>query len=111
VCGDPEDDIEDIGCPDWLDPRENYAALKEIESYREHFVEVPNPDHGDRHVFFKRYLKRIGRKEEYSGSIGRWLKESGEDEDKHAWAEHLREELTNYVKTVVEAAGLKVVVR
>ena len=60
------------------DDDEDSAKEREaVESSPDSWLEIPIPDHGQHHKWLRAFLRSIDREQEYSGSIGGWLKEYG----------------------------------
>lgn len=77
-----------------------------IESSPDAWLEIPIPDHGQHHEWFRAFLRSIDREQEYSGSIGGWLKEYGSDNEV-AWYNFRSERVVDYVIAMCCGAGIK----
>ena len=77
-----------------------------IESSPVSWLEIPIPDHGQRHRWFRAFLGSIGCEDEYYGSIGRWLKEYGSDVRVELWSKYRSERVVDYVIARCRAAGI-----
>lgn len=95
VLRDPDDDDD--------------ASAKEREAIGSSpvsWLEIPIPDHGQHHKWFRAFLGSIGCEDEYFGSIGRWLKEYGSDVRVELWSNFRSERVVDYVIARCRAAGI-----
>ena len=76
-----------------------------IESSPVSWLEIPIPDHGQHHKWFRAFLRSINREQEYAGSIGDWLREYGSD-DEVAWYVFRSERVVDYVIATCRGAGI-----
>lgn len=70
------------------------------------WLEIPIPDHGQRHKWFRAFLSSIGCEDEYDGSIGRWLNEYGSDVRFRMWSKFRSERVVDYVIATCRRAGI-----
>lgn len=71
------------------------------------FLEIPVPDHGQRHEWFRAWLTQEGRGSEYFGSIGGWLKEYATEEDRYAWQDYEWEAIKQHAIQVAASVGIE----
>ena len=82
------------------------AAYEAGEPSAETWLAIPIPDHGLRHKWFRSFLASIGREDEYSGSIGRWLKETGSEVRAQLWSNFRSDRVAAYVIAACRRAGI-----
>lgn len=70
------------------------------------WLAMPIPDHGLRHKWFRAFLESVGREDEYTGSIGRWLKEHGSDVRAQLWSNFRSDRLVAYIIATCRRAGI-----
>jgi hypothetical protein len=81
-------------------------AQEPIESSPVSWLEIPIPDHGQHHRWFRAFLGSIGCEDEYFGSIGRWLNEYGSDVRFELWSNFRSERVIDHVIATCRAAGI-----
>ncbi len=72
----------------------------------ESWLEIPIPEHGQRHRWFRAFLSSVGREDEYDGSIGRWLKAYGSDVRCRMWSTFRAERVVNHTIATCRRAGI-----
>jgi len=88
------------------DDNDSATMRQTIESSPVSWLEIPFPDHGQYHKWFRAFLGSIGCEDEYFGSIGRWLKEYGSDTRFRMWSNFRSEKVVNHVITTCRSAGI-----
>lgn len=85
-----------------LAPEENHADRERVASDPDRYLAIPGLDHGDHHDILNRFLRSERTRDEslrqragqvYSGSIGRWKRDVGNDEAVHAFYAFREEEI------------------
>ena len=87
------------------DDDDSVKGREAVESSPDSWLEIPIPDHGQHHKWFRAFLRSIDREQEYSGSIGHWLQEYGSD-DEVAWYTFRSERVVDYVIATCLGAGI-----
>ena len=77
-----------------------------VEPGSDSWLEIPIPDHGQRHRWFRAFLSSIGCEDEYFGSIGRWLQEYGSDVRFRMWSTFRSERVVEHVVATCRRAGI-----
>ena len=108
--GDLVEVYEDRFGGEFVTEKENQAARLRVTEAATQFLEIPIPDHGQHHVWFKDFLDTTGR-EGYFGSIGGWLKVYGSEEDKYEWQEFRDCRLADCFVDCCERNGLSVTLK
>ncbi len=70
------------------------------------FLEIPIPAHEQRHRWLLAFLAEIGRRDEYFGSIGGWMKEHASPEDVNDWREFEWEQIEEYACEMARGHGV-----
>ena len=70
------------------------------------WLEIPIPEHGQRHRWFRAFLASIGCEDEYDGSIGRWLKVYGSDARFRMWSAFRAERVADHATATCRRAGI-----
>lgn len=70
------------------------------------WLEIPLPEHGQRHRWFRAFLRSIGCEDEYDGSIGRWLKAYGSDVRFRMWSTFRAERVADHATATCFRAGI-----
>ena len=82
------------------------VARESDEPSADAWLEVPVPDHGQHHRWFRAFLHSIGCEDEYFGSIGRWLNEYGSEARFELWSAFRSERVVDYVIATCRRAGI-----
>ena len=91
--------------------REETSHLRrEVGEHPEIYLEIPVPDHEQWHAWFREFLERKGRSEEYFGSIGGWIKERASEEDYRDWENFQSDCVVRHATEVAAVAGVKIVI-
>ncbi len=86
---------------------DNRQRRQEVATQPGAFLEIPIPDHGQRHKWFREFLESWGQEDTYFGSIGGWLKQYGTTDDRYAWRNFEWDCVIQHAVKVAEVAGLK----
>jgi hypothetical protein len=87
---------------------ENRRRRQEVATGFGVFLEIPIPDHGQRHAWFREFLKTRDQESAYFGSITDWLETYGTDEDWDDWRDFESERVIQHAVQVAEAAGVTI---
>ena len=71
------------------------------------WLEIPIPEHGQRHRWFRAFLASIGCEDEYDGSIGRWLKAHGSDARFRMWSSFRADRVAEHATATCRRAGIE----
>ena len=82
--------------------------LQQIKKTPRRYIEIPVPDHGQVHEWFRNWLAEQGLEEEYFGSIGGWIEQHGGEDSRHVWESDRMEIIFKYVKEKCRTAGYNV---
>ena len=85
---------------------DNQRLRHQVTESPEMFLDIPVPNHAQRHLWFQEFLEKIGRSEEYFRSIGGWFAEYGEDTDRFEWEGTLRTQTIQYFSKICKANGI-----
>jgi hypothetical protein len=94
--------FEDEGARDEGDTTREHVVAEQPEA----LVEIPIPNHAMRHKWFQSFLRSRSREGEYFGSIGGWLKERADEEDRRAWNHFRQKSVGRYAISVAKSAGI-----
>ena len=103
---DSDDDAE---AEDGLS-EENRAKRERVKRHPRDYLEIPIPDHAQRHVWLQQFLEERGRLKEYVKSIGLWVKGKADDEDRSEWQEYQCDRTLKHVREFLESSGFLVVI-